>query len=286
MNEKLNFMSPLYDTTFKALWNYEIPRKWLTRMIYYITDINLDEYNQSNQELNTGNNLKDYRMDIYFTNKEDPSIGVNIEMYKDYSESSIYKSHAYIFRILNFEHSKTKKYSLKRVVQVNFNNALFKYNPEVDILCYQLRDKSGKYEFDDIKKYDVFLPNYKGICYNEADELSAMLSLINADSFDEMRRIAAGNEEALSIVETLEEIMLDEKVSLAYNVEKEKRKLELTGFEKGYDEGKAEGRTEGLEEGKKEANLEIAKKMINEGLNSEIISNLTNFSIEEIENLK
>lgn len=129
MSKNIEFMSPLYDTTFKALWKYDDSRKWLIKLIKYITDIDLNEYTQSDQELNTGNRLKDYRMDIYFTKKDDPTIGVNIEMYKEFTESSIYKSHSYIFRILNFKHSIYKNYSLKRVVQVNFNNTLFKYNP-------------------------------------------------------------------------------------------------------------------------------------------------------------
>lgn len=113
-----------------------------------------------------------------------------------------------------------------------------------------------------------------------------MLSLLNADSIEEMRHIASNNKEALKVVENLEEIMTDEKVSLAYNIEKENRKLEQTGFEKGYDEGKAEGRAEGRAEGKAEGILEVAKKMLEKNYSYEEISIMTGLSKDELNNMK
>ena len=49
---------------------------------------------------------------------------------------------------------------------------------------------------------------------------------------------------------------------------------------------KSYGRRLGKEEGKKEKTIEIAKNMLNENINIELIMKITGLSKEEIENLK
>ena len=53
------------------------------------------------------------------------------------------------------------------------------------------------------------------------------------------------------------------------------------GLELGRAEGEAKGRAEGLAEGK----ASVAASMIKEGLDMQLISKLTGFSLEELKNL-
>ncbi len=64
-------------------------------------------------------------------------------------------------------------------------------------------------------------------------------------------------------------------------VEGEKR-----GLEKGLKEGKEEGLKEGKEEGLKEKSIEIAKNMLKENVDINIISKYSGLSLDEINNLK
>ena len=53
----------------------------------------------------------------------------------------------------------------------------------------------------------------------------------------------------------------------------------------GIEEGEAKGKAEGKAEGKIEGKLEIAKSMLKDGMNLEIVMKYTGLSKEEIENL-
>ena len=53
-----------------------------------------------------------------------------------------------------------------------------------------ISDESGKYNKNYMKIYEVYLSKYKGLFYNEANELDAMLSFLSANSYEEMERIA------------------------------------------------------------------------------------------------
>ena len=52
------------------------------------------------------------------------------------------------------------------------------------------------------------------------------------------------------------------------------------------EEGLAEGRIEGIKEGSYKRNIEIAKTMLKDNMDIEIISKYTNLSKEELEKIK
>ena len=53
------FISPLYDTTFKYLWKSDVARFYFIKLIKYLTTIDLSNYHLYDNEINSGNNLKD-----------------------------------------------------------------------------------------------------------------------------------------------------------------------------------------------------------------------------------
>ncbi|MCI8777833.1 MAG: transposase, partial [Bacilli bacterium] len=70
----------------------------------------------------------------------------------------------------------------------------------------------------------------------------------------------------------------DEEIIGLYDVEKEEervRQTQLLGAER-----------KGIEKGQKEKTVEIAKKMLNEGIDLDMIAKITTLSIEELESLR
>ena len=57
------------------------------------------------------------------------------------------------------------------------------------------------------------------------------------------------------------------------------------GIEKGIEKGVREGKKEGMEKGSKEAKITIAKKMLKQKLEVELISDITGLSQTEIEKI-
>lgn len=268
--KELEFPSLINDTTFKYLWKKESSRKWFSKLIKIITNIDLSEYELYDSELNGAS--KDYRLDILFVKKEDYS-SMNIEMYRSNHEIDHIKSSQYAFRLLADNMKKGEKYSKKTLVQVNFYNGYFKEDSRVNKICYQIEDESGKYRQDYLKIYDIYLLNYKGKCYNEVSEEDAMLSLLTGDNFEELRRIADGNEEALMLVKDLEDLAMEEKFWGVYNAEKENIIMQNSLYEEGHEEGKVSTK------------IEIAKEMLNNNEDINKISKYTGLTIDEIEKL-
>ena len=140
-----------------------------------------------------------------------------------------------------------------------------------------ISDESGKYKKNYMKIYEVYLSKYKGLCYNEANELDAMLSFLSANSYEEMERIACGKKEALAIMDELKKLSKEEDFLPEYDFEREMRRV--TNTEKEI------SKQEGLFEGKESAIREVAIKLLKNNVDIKTISNSTGLSIEEINSL-
>ena len=137
-----------------------------------------------------------------------------------------------------------------------------------------ISDESGKYNKNYMKIYEVYLSKYKGLCYNEANELDAMLSFLSANSYEEMERIAWGKKESLAIMDELKKLSKEEDILPEYDFEREMRRV--TNTEKEVSK----------QEGKELSIREVAINFINNGVDLNIISNSTGLSIDELNNLK
>lgn len=137
-----------------------------------------------------------------------------------------------------------------------------------------ISDESGKYNKNYMKIYEVYLSKYKGLFYNEANELDAMLSFLSANSYEEMERIAWGKKESLAIMDELKKLSKEEDLLPEYDFEREMRRV--TNTEKEISK----------QEGKELSIREVAINFINNGVDLNIISNSTGLSIDELNNLK
>lgn len=64
LNHDNNFKGLCSDTTFKYLFKCDKTRKVLENILLKITNIDLSEYELMDNEINSGNQLKDFRLDI------------------------------------------------------------------------------------------------------------------------------------------------------------------------------------------------------------------------------
>ena len=86
------------------------------------------------------------------------------------------------------------------------------------------------------------------------------------------------NKEIKKAMDIIDEMSMDPKEWQLY----ESRRLAIMD----YNTGMHQSREDGKEEGKKESKIEIAKNMLNEGMEIETISRLTNLTVEEIEEIE
>ena len=290
------FYSLVNDTTFKFLFKKEKTRKIFERIIKYYTDIDLEGYTFIDDELNTGDNLKDYRLDSILVSEDKKHI-VNIEMNKEDSNYVLLKNRTYLHRIAgnllkqNEDYSKIKDYYIE---QVNFNNFYCKEEKRVEVNTYKLTDNKYNLTIENFKIHNIFIPKVSEACYNEVNKF---MKLFNCKSYKEMREIAGSDEEMKILVDEIEKLNKEKFFGALYNVEEEKdllvRSAKSEGLQEGINIGKEEGinigKEEGISIGKEKGalnkSIEIAKKMKKENLDIEFISRMTNLSKEQIEKL-
>ena len=100
---------------------------------------------------------------------------------------------------------------------------------------------------------------------------------MRAKSIEELEKEFKEDDNYMKAVNKIEELLMDPNFAGAYDVE-ERRAFDMEDM-------RLTGKDEGIAEGKKKQQLEIAKKMINKGMDLSSIFELTGLSIEEIKKL-
>ena len=267
-----NFVSLLSDTTFKYLYKNIDTRSWLQTIIKEVFLLDITDYQLTDNESNTGNKVKDYRMDLKLVNGKNTII---IEMNKEYYEFIDSKNYQYLYREAGSLYDTGEDYQDRKTKLISFNNYINKKIPSLKMGSYVFVDPKTKLRIEDIESYEIYLPNYKKVCY-DSSELEVSLSLFSAYSFDKMRKLT-NNPRDIKIIEELERLAMDEEFKLHYNAEAVKRKTENSIKKESYQHG--------LEDGSKQEKLEIAQAMLNDGDSIDKVSRITGLTVEEIEKL-
>ena len=267
-----NFVSLLSDTTFKYLYKNIDTRSWLQTIIKEVFLLDITDYQLTDNESNTGNKVKDYRMDLKLVNGKNTII---IEMNKEYYEFIDSKNYQYLYREAGSLYDTGEDYQDRKTKLISFNNYINKKIPSLKMGSYVFVDPKTKLRIEDIESYEIYLPNYKKVCY-DSSELEVSLSLFSAYSFDKMRKLT-NNPRDIKIIEELERLAMDEEFKLHYNAEAVKRKTENSIKKESYQHG--------LEDGSKQEKLEIAQAMLNDGDSIDKVSRITGLTVEELEKL-
>ena len=275
------FISLLSDTTFKHFFKIEDYKEFFNTIIKPIINMDINDFKLYDAELNSGNEKRDYRLDILLVS-DLVDIIISIEMNQFPSEETKYKDRLYVYGLLAKSLNSGEGIKKKKVIQINFNK---EKHPYVSKGSFYLMDKVTNREIKDFEIHEVYLENYKGIRYNGDNKEEAYLSLFTANSYEELREIAGDDKEALKIVDELERLGIDDKFGVVYDNEAMQKRMINTARSWGYDDGYDTGKADGLEEGAKAEKLSIAKKFLKDGIPIEVVSRNTGLSEEEIKKI-
>ena len=137
---------------------------------------------------------------------------------------------------------------------------------------------------DKLELHYIQLPKFRKKCKRISSKLEEWLSFIKYDNMEELHMIK--NEKIKKAEEELEYLTGDEEAKrLAYLREKAIRD-EYNSNSMARKIGLEEGIQKGIQKGKIENRKEIAKKMLEENIDIEIIAKITTLSVDEIKKLK
>ena len=275
MNKVPRFISLMADTTAKALIKDDNYRWFYEDIIRFLTGIDLRRYTAIDNELNTGNKVKDYRADTIFLKR---NTLVNIEFNQFVYSHTIIKNIRYALRMAGNGLLEGEKYYHKFITQINLNNIIKDSKArEWNEKDYKLEDYKTKAYLKDIRIITVDLSKYKGIVYDGTNKYETYLSMLTAKSYEEMEKIVGDLKEEKIIMEKLKELGLDDKFGMYYDAEIV-HKMEVNS-------ARSDGRKEGRKEGAKEREKSIAKSMLAKKMDIPLISEITGLSKKQIARL-
>ena len=277
---KEKFVSLLSDTTFKYLYKNKDTRSWLEYIIREAFYLDITNYQLIDNESNTGNKVKDYRYDLKLSDGKDTII---IEMNQEYYEFLESKNYQYLYREAGSMYDTGEKYGSKKTKLISFDNYRNKYIPLLKMGNYVLEDPNTHLRIEDIESFHLYLPNFKKVCY-DSSELEVSLSLFSAGSFEEMRKLT-DNPKDIKIIEELERLAMNEEFRLNYDAEAVKKKTENSIKFESYQNGLEEVIEQGIEQGIEQRNIEIAKNMLKDTENYQLISKYTGLDMSTIKEL-
>ena len=217
MNKVPRFISLMADTTAKALLKDKRYSWFYEDIIKFKTGIDLTKYKLVDAEMNTDNKVKDYRADLIF---EKGKQLINLELNQFIHKYTLTKNLYYALRLAGYGYLSGEDYDERCVTQVNINNKVGndgkKNNSLID---YKLQDPKYEKVLKNINIVDIYILNYKVIRYNGTNKYETYLSMLTAESYEEMERIVGDLEEGRIIMEKLKELGLDDKFGMFYDAE-------------------------------------------------------------------
>ena len=170
-----------------------------------------------------------------------------------------------------------------------FNNYRNEKDKNIKTVTYTLQDKENNLELKELTICEIYLPNYKKICYDKANKTEKKLYLFNCKSFDEMNKLNLSEEDKWIVLE-LERLAMDEKFIDDYDAEKVNQMLMKSEYNSGYDDGITQGIEQGILQGtlqgEKNKTIEIAKSLLKLNIPIEQIEISTKLNHEEVLKLK
>lgn len=289
-------LKPKNDYVFKKIFGDERNKDILISFLKAVLKIDIEDVQILNSEL-PKENIADKKsiLDIRATINNNVEIDIEIQVSRTIympQRSLYYWSKIYCEQLESGE-----KYSkLKKTICINildFNTLdTNKYHS-----MFKLKENEENYVLTDLLEIH-FLEMKKLDEYKENDDLSQWVSFIKADSREVLEKMAKVNPNIDKAVNVLTTMSQDKKARAEYlsremALHDEATKIE-EAMEEGYEQGKEEGREEGIkegikegrEEGREEANIEAAKKLLQLGVDIDIIVKSTSLTKEKVMELQ
>ena len=283
MDKTPRFISLMSDTTAKALVKDDHYKWFYEDFIKFATGIDLKNYIAIDNELNTGNIGKDYRADTIFLNKNKL---VNLEFNQFVHTHTMIKNIKYAFRMAGNGYLSGEQYYHRFVIQINLNNIIKDSKvKEWNEKDYKLEDYKSKAYLKDVRVITIDLQKYKDIIYDGTNKYETYLSMLTAESYEEMEKIVGDLKEGKIIMNKLKQLVLDDEFGMYYDAEIVHRKEINSARSDGYNDGRKEGIKQGKKAGAKDEKKSIAKSMLAKKMDIPLISELTGLSKKQITTL-
>jgi len=274
--------------------NFEILEGFLSELLCF--DIKIEEILES--EANQDDEFDKFnRVDMLVKNDKGELILIELQHNSetDYFHRMVYGTSKLICQYIDGGRGYKQ---VKKVYSVNI--VYFDLGQGEDYLYH------GKMDFKGLnkKESDLKLSNYQKREFNKSEvyEIFPEYYIIKVNSFNDIAKNtidewiyflkteeiqdnfkAKGLEKAK---EKLDVLKLTYEEKLKYQRKVENKMLEISLLDTAKIEGKMEGKIEGIEEGEKLAKIEIAKNLLKQNIDLNIISISTGLSIQEIDKLK
>ena len=203
----------------------------------------------------------------------------NIEMNNNYQKTYIERNIEYITELYKSSRKIGEGYKYEYTYQININNFTFK-DREKTSEVFMIRNEEKEVLTDKIKIMHLYLPKIKEKYYNKEklSELEKLMLVFNLTNKNELNDIIGENK----IMEEYKKEALDashsEEVIGLYDKELEDEILKRATYQEGIEKG--------IEQGENKKSIEIAKALLQNNVDINIIVNSTGLSKDEIENLK
>jgi len=296
-NNKVELLDPKIDYVFKRIFGEKGDEDILMSLINSILKGNptIKELELLNTEYpKEGFNSKGCQFDILA--KTDDGTIVNIEMQYRVNANIEDRIIYYSDRLNVSGLSKGEEYGTKKVISIWIcaENISDRIEPISEVRSFYIengRDKIQKFGKNkriiilEIQKYKITDDNIKDLLTNWVNFLKTPECLENSEiikkeeniqvekALDKLEFMSKKNEEKY-LVQSMLDFEQDHLNDKAYN-----RRI-------GKEEGLKEGKEEGLKEGEKNKSIEIAKNMLKDNVDINVISKYSGLSIYEIKNLK
>lgn len=280
------FYTCKYDKAFKEIMLNEKNKDILKKLLETILKQEIKYINIKNVELSVkGMDVKRKSVDVYLE-----SLNKKIEIEVNTSlESYIHpRNMSYISNIYSSHTLRNDSYDEKTdIIQINLN-----YNQKNKRIYneYMMRDLYGDVYVKNLKIIELNMEKYKEMWYHGSEkEKEENKFLIMLDLNEEELKKIKGDKVVSKYMKEINKLNNDSEFVEYMSAEEDARKIYNSrmydarekGFKQGYDEGIEQGIEKGIEQNK----IEIAKNLLNNNVDINVISLSTGLSQEEIKNL-
>ncbi len=273
------------DVMFNTMINNSERIKYAAYIISLALNISFDEVMSSISVVNNKvdhDKISDPMKTVDFLCKVNGEY-VGIEMNNYDSKEALERNLSYAFDTFKRESkSGDERYNFKRIVQININNFVFEGTKDT-VEQYFIKNQRNIPLTNKIEIIYIYLPKIREKYYNKG-ELSSLerFMLVASDNNEEVSRELCGDDKIMK--EYLDDSLViskDEATANLYSAERRDAAIKAELIERSYDNG----RDEGIEIGIQKRNEEIAKSMVKDNVDLEVISKYTNLTIDEIKKL-
>ena len=282
--------SKYYTAKYEVVFMYVVLNDLdiLKQILELVLERNIEEIVVLNPNLLTDHiNSRIQKLDLLITSNKEY---INIELNSSYGKLTKMRNLLYAFKVVLSQAEKGKEiYDLdNKTIQININFNSKGKEKEVWRLC-DLRSKQPVTDFLTIFNIyvDLYIEKYynNGKKFSNGEEVIIMLGL----NKEELAELAERSEIVMRYKKLVDKVNEDKSLFRWFSQEEEREMYETALIKQSKEEGLIEGKQAGLIEGKRTGEMKkaltIAKNMLNENMNIDLIAKLTNLTKKQIEKL-